>query len=822
MIYHNHRNVIGEELIKQVSKEKLAEKNHSAAQPNLDTPYYQMIVDNLPEGVLVVDSFNDILYANSTALAYLQKGEAELTGENIGFGPVSGETKTILLPEKIDPARQRFEAGFRNIYWAGEAGYIITLKPLEHTISNRWVSGNVDNLDANIYPSKKDEFLVRFTPQGVIQESADISAGYFITDIEDKKEVLVFDLLPADHTIYLREAINQLNFKQPLKIFNIPLPATKQCSQQIQMIVQAFFDPAGILKEYLLLGSFITSNHPFCFDAHVLNSVIDHASQGIAFADLDGKIMGANHTFYNTLGYYAREIVGHFINIILSSVHSANYFENISTAISQQGSWQGECWLQHKDQHVFPAEVRAIAISQPDNKISCYAIYISDKSELKLVENNLRHLALHDPLTNLPNRTLLHERLYHAVRMAQKSNELFAVLHLDLDGFKVINNTFGHSLGDILLQEVSDRLSGSIHNDDLLARMGGDEFAIISYPSENEGMVPASVTAQKIIDALTKPYIINEQELFVTASIGISLYPGDGENAITLLKNADIAMYRAKELGKNNFQFYSEELNRRVLKRLDMENHLRHALARNEFNLLYQPIIESHTRKITGAEALLRWEHTTLGRIMPDDFIPLAEETGLIVEIGKWVIQTACKQQVVLEKSGYTPLVMAVNISGRQLEEDEFVSFMHQTLNETGINPSMLVLEITESLLMEDIVKISKKLKDLRKLGVKISIDDFGTGYSSLHSLVNLPIDSLKIDKSFVNALEENPHGLSLVKGVISIGHNLDMEIIAEGVEKNSQASLLELHGCDLLQGYYFGCPMTVADICHLMDPLLK
>jgi diguanylate cyclase (GGDEF)-like protein/PAS domain S-box-containing protein len=588
------------------------------------------------------------------------------------------------------------------------------------------------------------------------------------------------------------------------------------------MIVQAFFDPAGILKEYLLLGSLITSNHPFSFDTRILNSVIENASQGIAFADLDGKIIGANHTFYDTLGYYARDIVGHFINIILSSVHSANYFENISTAIRQHGSWQGECWLQHKDQHVFPAEVRAIAISQLNDKISCYAIYISDKSELKLVENNLRHLALHDPLTNLPNRTLLHERLFHSVRMAQKSNELFAVLHLDLDGFKVINNTFGHSLGDILLQNVSERLSESVHKDDLLARMGGDEFAIISYPSVNEGMLPASVTAQKIIDALTKPYIINDQELFVTASIGISLYPGDGENAITLLKNADIAMYRAKELGKNNFQFYSEELNRRVLKRLDMENHLRHALARNEFNLLYQPIIESHTRRITGMEALLRWEHTTLGRIMPDDFIPLAEETGLIVEIGKWVIKTACRQQVVLEKSGYAPIVMAVNISGRQLEDDEFVGFIHETLHETGIQPSRLVLEITESLLMEDIDTISKKLKDLRELGVKISIDDFGTGYSSLHSLVNLPIDSLKIDKSFVSALEENPHGLSLVKGVISIGHNLDMEIIAEGVEKNSQASLLELHGCDLLQGYYFGCPMSVADICCLMDPLLK
>ena len=822
LVYQNHRSVIGEKLIKNESKENKSEKYHSADQPELETPYYQMIVDNLPEGVLVVDSFNDILYVNSTALAYLQKEEAELSGENIGFGPVSGETKTILLPEQIDPARQRFEASFRNIYWAGEAGYIVTLRPIDHTISGRWVSGNADSIDANTIPSKKNEFLVRFTPEGIIEESFDISPGYFKIEVDGGKEVQVFDLLPEDHVVYLREALEELSFKHPMKIFNIPLPATKHYVQQIQMIVQAFFGPAGNLKEFLLLGSLITSNHPFSFDAQVLNSVIENASQAIAFADLDGKIIGANHAFYDSLGYFAKDIVGHFVNIILSSVHSANYFENISTAIRQQGSWQGECWLQHKDQHVFPAEVRAIAIMHPDNAICCYAIYFTDKSELKLVENNLRHLALHDPLTNLPNRTLLHERLFHSVRMAQKSNELFAVLHLDLDGFKVINNTYGHSLGDILLQKVSERLASSIHKDDLLARMGGDEFAIISYPSDNEGLIPASVTAQKIIDELTRPYKINDHEFFITGSIGISLYPGDGENAISLLKNADIAMYRAKELGKNNFQFYSEELNRRVLKRLDMENHLRHAISRNEFNLLYQPIIESHTRRITGLEALLRWEHTTLGRIMPDDFIPLAEESGMIVEIGKWVIQTACKQQIVLEKSGYAPLVMAINISGRQLEDDEFVDFIHQTLSDTGMKPSMLTLEITESLLMEDIVKIRKKLKAIRKLGVRISIDDFGTGYSSLHSLVNLPIDSLKIDKSFVNALEENPHGLSLVKGVISIGHNLDMEIIAEGVEKNSQASLLELHGCDYLQGYYFGCPMSAADICGLMDPLLK
>jgi diguanylate cyclase (GGDEF)-like protein len=509
------------------------------------------------------------------------------------------------------------------------------------------------------------------------------------------------------------------------------------------------------------------------------------------------------------------------INFILSSVHSPNDCLQIFSAVKQQGTWQGECWLQHKDQHVFPAEVRAVSIKRKDDEIGCYVLYICDKSELRLVENNLRHIALHDPLTDLPNRTLLHERLYQSIRIAQKNGEQFAVLHLDLDGFKIVNNTYGHTTGDNLLKEVSNRLINCTHKDDMLARMGGDEFAIISYRTENEGLVPASVTAQNIIDALVTPYLIDEQELYITASIGISLYPADGADAINLLKNADIAMYRAKELGKNNFQFYSEEFNRRVLKRMDMENHLRHALERNELILMYQPIVESHSRKIVAAEALLRWKHTQLGCIMPDDFIPLAEETGLIVEIGEWVIHDACMHQIVLLQSGFTPIQIAVNISGRQLEQDSFVSSVQQTIAETGADPTKLVLEITESVIMEDIEKSRQKLNDLRKLGVKISIDDFGTGYSSLNSLVNLPIDSLKIDKSFVQALEENPHGLSLVKGVISIGHNLDMEIIAEGVEKNSQATLLEKHGCDLLQGYYFAMPLSFADLCQTINPSL-
>ena len=816
-----HHSSTGAILINKESKVKIPENVQPSSRPEIAPPYFKMIVENLPEGVLVVDSFNDILFANSTALSLLEINESDLIGKNLGFGPVNGETKIILFPINIDASRQHFEANFRNVYWEGEAGFIVTLRPVKKGQPDMLVPGSSEQMNHFSIPVKNEELLVRFSPNGLVTEAVDISPGIFRMDPSNCDEISIFDLLPELFSRQMQEKLIDISLHEPMKIFNIPLPESILPNLQLQFILQGFFDSSGDIHEYLLLGSIIDTKYPFSKDHNVMSEIIEQASQPIAFADINRNFINGNNQFFNLLGYHRQEFFGKQFSVILSSIHPKDFYERIIDVLIREGKWQGECWLQHKDQHVFPVEIRAMAIYHDSGEIACYAIYICDKSELRLVENNLHHLALHDPLTNLPNRSLLLERLYQSIRIASKKEEQFAILHLDLDGFKSINNTYGHPVGDALLKQVSERLQNCIHKDDLLARMGGDEFDIISYPSDYTGSLKSSVTAQKIVDELTAPYSINGQEVFVTASIGISLFPDDGETAINLLKNADIAMYRAKELGKNNFQFYSEELNRRVLKRLDMENHLRHALSRNEFRLVYQPIVEAHNRRVIAVEALLRWEHTRLGRIMPDDFIPLAEETGLIIDIGKWVIETACRQQVVMCQSGYMPLQMAVNISGRQLEDDNFVEYIREILLETGMEPSKLALEITESLLMENIEKNRRILDEIRKLGVKISIDDFGTGYSSLNSLVNLPIDSLKIDKSFVSAMEENPHGLSLVKGVISIGHNLDMEIIAEGVEQSAQAAILETHGCDQLQGYYFGMPMNFNDLCRKIDPLL-
>ena len=808
-------------MIEKNKKQYIAEITSTNPNNDQDLPDYHTIVENFPHGILIVDAYNDILYANSTTLCYLQKTSEELIGKNIGFGPVSGETKSILFPLDIDPERQRFEGTFRNIYWQGEAGTIISIRPQNQRTYNYMSNGYAHKINQPIQYQETQKIIINFMPNGHISEAIDISPGYFIVNPEVEKAKSIYDILPNEIGQCIQEKIKTVSTEQPTCLFNTHTRNKSGQKQKIQFEIKADFNNSGELVQYHLIGNPIESNLPFSDSIQMLSSVVESASQGIAYIDANGIYIHANTQFYKLLGYSNKEILGKPISYILSSIHTSEFSNDIHNELSENGVWEGECWLQHKDQHIFPVNVRAINVIDDNQNVRYVILYFCDRSELKLVESNLRHIALHDTLTDLPNRTMLQEKLYQSIRIAKKLTSQFAIIHLDLDGFKTVNNTFGHTAGDLLLREVANRILFCIHKDDLLARMGGDEFAIISLRAGNEGLVPASVTAQKILDTLNRPYLINQQEVFISASIGISLFPDDGDNVSALLKNADIAMYRAKELGKSNFQFYSEELNRRVLKRLDMEKHLRHALERDEFHLLYQPIVDAKSRKIVSIEALLRWDHTSLGRIMPDDFISLAEETGLIVDIGYWVLHTACRHQKTLEMAGYPSIQISINISGRQLEEDLIVKNIKKIIEETGVDPSKLVLEITESLLMHHMEENGKKLNDLRELGVKISIDDFGTGYSSLNSLVNLPIDSLKIDKSFVAALEDNPHGLSLVKGVISIGHNLEMEVIAEGVENTKQAEVLEKHNCNLLQGYYFGHPMNFSGLCKIINPNL-
>ncbi len=455
---------------------------------------------------------------------------------------------------------------------------------------------------------------------------------------------------------------------------------------------------------------------------------------------------------------------------------------------------------------------KVINIVSAANKLLVIVHDITDTGTCGLQASN----RYHDSLTNLPNRYLFQDRLNHVIALAQRKNRFLGVLHIDLDNFRRINELFGPDAGDQVLCDVAGRLSTSLRKTDaitrlgaeesesILARVGGDEFTILL--TEITNVLDAAMVCRRIIDMLSLPFIVDKKEVFLTASIGISVYPYDGNDMATLIRNADIAMNQAKKAGKNNCQYYTESMNSSSLERFTVENKLRTALERNELMLFYQPQVDLMTGKILGAEALVRWLQPDLVFIKPGNFIPVAEETGLIIPIGEWILRSACKQGKAWQEEGLELFDLSVNISGIQFMQEDFVGIVTQSLRETGFNPSYLKLELTEGVVMKDAQNAVRKMNSLKQLGIQISIDDFGTGYSSMSYLKRFPTSSLKIDCSFIQDLATNPDDQTIVRAITALAHNLNIKVIAEGVETKKQLWLLRGYGCDGAQGFYI-CP---------------
>lgn len=441
-----------------------------------------------------------------------------------------------------------------------------------------------------------------------------------------------------------------------------------------------------------------------------------------------------------------------------------------------------------------------------DNNVIGRVISFRDVTVEREIENQLQHLATFDVLTDLPNRTLLLDRIRQATTIADRTKTMVGVLFIDIDQFKNVNDSLGHSVGDKLLKELARRLTRSLRELDTTARFGGDEFVVVLQSMVSKEDITA--ITKKLLSTASCPYHIDGHELRITCSIGVSLYPDNGCSAETLLKNADIAMYRVKTTGRNNFKFYTKEMNATIVKRLQLETNLFRALENNEFCLQYQPIFDLRSGKIISTEALLRWQHPKLGLLLPSDFISICEEVGLIVEIGKWVLKTACNQNKILHEKNLVDIPIAVNLSSYQLHHSTFVETISKTLVETKLDPKYLELELTESIIIDDTEAVIQSMHDINSLGVSIIIDDFGTGYSSLSYLRRLPISKLKIDKSFIEDINVDPEDVTVILAIINLAHNLNMKVIGEGVETKEQQDFLKFNNCDEVQGYFFCQPL--------------
>ncbi|SMB29384.1 putative Diguanylate cyclase [Sterolibacterium denitrificans] len=537
---------------------------------------------------------------------------------------------------------------------------------------------------------------------------------------------------------------------------------------------------------------------------HLAAGVFDTITEGIVVTSPQNRILAVNEAFIAMTGYTREELLNQTPRLMHAERHDAAFFEAMQRKLLEHGRWEGEVWNRRKNGELYLKWLSVRVIRDGAGNLASYISVFRDISLVKNSEERVEFLGTHDDLTHLPNRTLLNDRLRQAVNRAERSGHRLALMFVDIDNFKLVNETFGHTLGDNLLLQTAERLKDCVRCEDTVARMGGDEFVMILEDCERDAVIH---TAERILARLSEIYRVGGQECFTAASIGISFYPDDATEPSDLLRYADNAMYRAKEKGKNNIQLFSEDMAERSRKRLEIERSLRHAIERNEFFLEYQPQIDLGSHTLIGVEALIRWRHG--GKTIPPlDFIPIAEETRLIITIGEWVVKEACRQIKVWDRNGLSPFTVSVNISARHFLDPNMVIRLHSIIQDAEVDPRRLCLEITEGA-MEDIDNTMTMLQELEELGFRTSIDDFGTGFSSLSHLKRFPLHELKIDRSFVDGIIDDQDDRAITSTIISMAGNLELSVVAEGIETTEQLQELHGMGCQIGQGYYFSKPLT-------------
>jgi len=543
--------------------------------------------------------------------------------------------------------------------------------------------------------------------------------------------------------------------------------------------------------------------------------VFDYARDGLVIADIDHNILTVNQEFEKMTGYSRQEIMGCTLKALRSNVHDESFYQHMWSVVDQNGVWQGEVNHRLKSGTVMPQWFSIRAVTNDDGDVANYICSLTDVGSHITDRQQLYFLAHYDVLTELPNRKLFIEMLDQLLQNARRRigdsvGHQLAVMFLDLDRFKNVNDTLGHDIGDVLLKEVAHRLKGCVRGSDMVARIGGDEFVAVISNVSNADTV-ASI-ANKMRLSLEEPIVHQQHEMRISVSIGICMFPEDGNSTAELMRRADVAMYEVKEGGRNGYKFYTEHMQTSALRHLALEKGLRKALDNDEFTIYYQPFIDAKSSKPIGMEALLRWDSSDFGRVPPAEFIPVAEDCGLIVDIGAWVLRGACLDNQQLQNEGFPPLTVAVNLSSRQFHDTALLTLIDNVLEESGLHAANLELELTEGVIMQENEATADILQGIYDRKIQLSVDDFGTGYSSMSYLMRFKVDKLKVDQSFVRDLPDDKESSVVVQAMIGLAHNLSLTVIAEGVEQKEQADWLAKHGCDEIQGYHFAKPMPYND----------
>jgi diguanylate cyclase (GGDEF)-like protein/PAS domain S-box-containing protein len=570
---------------------------------------------------------------------------------------------------------------------------------------------------------------------------------------------------------------------------------------------------------YLLIQEKLEAAKRAQQELHLRDQAIEASVNAIIITDHtlpDQPIVYVNPAFERITGYSSAEALGKNCRFLLGDDREQSGIDSIRTALREQREGRATLRNYRKDGSLFWNDLHIAPVRDDDGTVTHYVGIQNDISEARRYQEELEYQANYDTLTSLPNRNLLHDRLKQSVAYARRYQKSMAVAFIDLDNFKLVNDSLGHSAGDRLLTTVADRLKACVRTSDTAARLSGDEFVLILFDQTDETVIHN--TMQRILNEVSLPCRLEDRDFYVSCSIGYSLFPKDGETDEALLKNADAAMYHAKEAGRNNFQAYTPDMEVKATQRLELGGDLRLALENNEFYLCYQPRVSLSTGSIIGVEALIRWNHPKQGLVSPSHFIPIAEETGLITSIGEWIMKTACTQNKAWIECGLPQITMSVNLSARQFVKKDLVQSIEKILIETGLPPDQLELELTESLIMHNAELFIVTLNNLKALGIKLAIDDFGTGFSSLAYLKRFPIDRLKIDRSFVHNVASDKDSSAIAQAVIHLGHSMGLMVLAEGVETPEELEFLRTHQCDELQGFFFSKPLLADDFEQLLS----